>query len=177
MHHRVWVIAACLAFGGAASANDAPASDESIRQLLEITDARHLIDTVRSQVNDMVSASLQQAQQDAPLNPQKQAILNDMRKKMLGAMDEMLNWDTLLPMYMRTYRESFTQDELDGITAFYKSTAGQAFVKKMPLVMRNMMGEIQALMKPMREKLLAIQRDTQQQLKSLQPQQPAPAGP
>ncbi len=177
MKHRIWAFAACLAFAGAATAKDAPPSDESIRQLLEITDARNLIGTIKNQVNGMVTSSMQQAQQDAPLTPQKQAILDDMRTKMLAAMDEALNWDTLLPIYMRTYRESFTQDEIDGITAFYKSPAGQAFVKKMPFVMQNMMSEIQTVMKPMRQKLMEIRQQTQQQLKDLRANPPAPGGP
>lgn len=177
MRNRNWVVVAWLLLAGLASANDAPPTDDSIRQLLEITDAHNLLDTMKAQVNGMVTASIQQAQQSAPLTPEKQAILDGMRTKMLAAMDEALNWDALLPIYLRTYRESFTQDELDGITAFYKSPAGQAFIKKMPAIMQNMMGEIQTIMKPIRQKLMQIQRETQRRLEDLQSKSPAPGGP
>jgi uncharacterized protein len=73
-----------------------------------------------------------------------------------------------LPIYMRTYRDSFTQDEIDGVIKFYKSAAGQAYVKKLPLVMQNVMREMQGVMKPAQEKMMAIQRETMQELKDLQ---------
>jgi hypothetical protein len=79
----------------------------------------------------------------------------------------MLNWDQLQPIYMRTYRDSFTQDEIDGVIKFYKSAAGQAYVKKLPLVMQNVMREMQGLMKPLQEKMLAIQKESMQELKDL----------
>src|SRR5271166_1819222 len=49
----------------------------------------------------MKTASVQEAQRSTPLTPEKQPILDG----------------------MRTYRESFTQNELDGITALYKLPA------------------------------------------------------
>jgi hypothetical protein len=87
-----------------------------------------------------------------------------MHAKMIAMVDEMLNWDTLLPMYMRIYQESFTQDELDGMTAFYKTPAGQAVVRKMPLVMQRVLGEMQVMLKPMQEKIREIQQQTVREL-------------
>jgi hypothetical protein len=69
---------------------------------------------------------------------------------------------------MRTYRDSFTQDEIDGVIKFYKSAAGQAYVKKLPLVMQNVMREMQGIMKPLQEKMLAIQKEATQEFKDLQ---------
>jgi hypothetical protein len=148
-------------------ANDAPASDKSIRELLAITDAHKLIDTVRGQVDAMVKASSQQAMQGQTITPEKQAILDRMRTKMEAVIDEMLSWDTLESVYLRTDRASFTQDELDGIMRFYKTRAGQAMIKKMPVVMQNVMAEMQGLLQPMRQRMQEIQRETLQELKDL----------
>jgi uncharacterized protein len=158
---------ACLVLAGPAIANDAPASDESIRELLAITDAHKLIDTVRAQVDSMVTASSQQAMQGKTVTPERQAILDRMRTKMEGVIDEMLSWDTLQSLYLRTYRASFTQHELDGIIKFYKTPAGQAMIKKMPVVMQNVMGEMQGLLQPMQQRMQEIQRETVQELKDL----------
>jgi uncharacterized protein len=91
-----------------------------------------------------------------------------MTDKMSAAASDILNWDALLPIYLRTYRDSFTQDEIDGVNKFYKSAAGQAYVKKLPLVMQNVMGEMQGIIKPLQEKMLAIQKEAMQELKALQ---------
>jgi len=149
-------------------ANDLPASDESIQELLVITDAHKLIDTMKVQVQAMIRTSSKQATQGRTVTPERQAVLARMQAKMEAALDEMLNWDALQAMYLRTYRASFTQDELDGMMAFYKTSAGQAMIKKMPLVMQNVMGEMQGMMKPMQVKMREIQRETTEELQALQ---------
>jgi uncharacterized protein len=165
--NRHSVLLACLLLAGPAVANDAPASDESIQELLVITDAHKLIDTMKLQVQGMVRTSSKQAMQGQTMTPAKQAVLDRMQAKMEAALNEMLNWDALQAMYLRTYRASFTQDELDGMMAFYKTPAGIAMIKKMPVVMHNVMGEMQGMMKPMQEKMQEIQRETVQELKDL----------
>jgi hypothetical protein len=164
---KYWALFACVLLSAPVLANDAPASDESIRELLAITDAHKLIDTVRGQVDAMVNASAKQATQGNPVSPEKQAILDRMRTKMEAVIDDMLNWDTLQAMYLRTYRASFTQSELDGILKFYKTPAGQAMIKKMPVVMQNVMGEMQGLLHPMQQRMQEIQRETLQELEGL----------
>jgi hypothetical protein len=131
VQYKYLALVVCLALAGPAMASDAPASDASIRELLTLTDAHKLIDTIRGQVDGMVNASSQQA------------------------------------LYLRTYRASFTQHEIDGIIKFYKTPAGQAMIKKMPVVMKNVMGEMQGLLQPMQQRMQEIQRETLQELKDL----------
>ncbi|HEY1313543.1 MAG TPA: DUF2059 domain-containing protein [Steroidobacteraceae bacterium] len=166
-----WLLIVCLtaslACSATAFANDAPASDDSIREMLAITNAHKLIDTIKLQINSLVAAAQQQAVQGKPLTPEKQAIIDRMQTRMQAALDEMLNWQTLEAMYVRIYRASFTQDELDGMMAFYRTAAGQALINKMPLVTQNLMSEVQGQMKPMQEKIQQIQREATQELKDL----------
>ena len=164
MKYPFALILAGVLLAGPALADSSPASDESVRQLLELTDAHKLIDAAKAQVNTMVTAALQDAAQGKTLTPARQAVVERMHAKMIAMVDEMLNWDTLLPMYMRIYQESFTQDELDGMTAFYKTPAGQAVVRKMPLVMQRVLGEMQVMLKPMQEKIREIQQQTVREL-------------
>jgi hypothetical protein len=175
------VLIACAALAGPAIAADpapanAPASDKSIHELLELTDAHKLIDTMKGQVNAMVTAASQQAMQGKSITPERQAILDRMQTKMLGVLDDVLNWDTLEGIYLRTYRASFSEKEIDGIIAFYRTPAGKAMVKKLPLVMQNVMVEMQGLMKPMQARVQQIQQEAMQELKDL-PQNDAGAKP
>jgi hypothetical protein len=162
----VWI----LLSAGAAAANNAPASDASIRQMLELTNAQQMIAAMKGQMTAMMNTAMQNAMRGQTLTPEKQAILDRMAAKMSAVVADMLNWDALLPIYMRTYRDSFTQDEIDGAIKFYKSAAGQAYVKKLPLVMQNVMRELQDIVKPVQEKMMAIQRESLQELKDLQDQ-------
>jgi hypothetical protein len=57
---------------------------------------------------------------------------------------------------------------MDGAIKFYRSPAGRAYTKKLPLVMQNVMVEMQNFMKPAQEKMQAIQRESMQELRDLQ---------
>jgi hypothetical protein len=160
----VWI----LMCTGAAAANNSPASDASIREMLELTNAQQMIAGMKGQMSAVMNTAVQNALKGQAITPERQAILDRMTAKMSAMVTDMLNWDTLLPIYLRTYRDSFTQDEIDGVNKFYKSAAGQAYVKKLPLVMQNVMREMQGVMKPAQEKMMAIQRETMQELKDLQ---------
>ncbi|HEY0801034.1 MAG TPA: DUF2059 domain-containing protein [Steroidobacteraceae bacterium] len=156
------------AAAGTAAANDAPASDASIREMLELTSARQLIDTMKGQIATMTNSAVRDAIRGQPITPERQAILDRMAAKMSAVTTDLLNWDTLLPIYLRTYRASFTQGEIDGVIRFYKSPAGKAYVKKTPLVMQNVMREMQGLAKQVQDGMGAIQQESMQELKDLQ---------
>ena len=160
----VWM----LISGAAVAANNAPASDASIREMLELSNAQQMLEGMKGQMTGMMNGAMQNATKDQTVTPARQEILDRMRTKMSAVVTDMLNWDQLLPMYLRTFRASFTQDEIDGVIKFYKSPAGRAYVKKLPLVMQNVMREMQGVMKPAQEKMMAIQRETMQELKDLQ---------
>ena len=59
---------------------------------------------------------------------------------------------------MKVYTDTYTEEEIDGILAFYKSPVGKAFLQKMPEVMQRsmpvmmqMMGDLQPELKTMME--------------------------
>lgn len=163
----VWILMSATATA-AAVANNAPASDASIREMLDLTNAQQMIAGMKGQMSMVMNAAMQNAMKGQTITPQRQAILDRMAAKMSAVVADMLTWDTLLPIYLRTYRDSFTQDEIDGAIKFYKSAAGQAYVKKLPLVMQNVMRDMQGIMKPAQEKMIAIQRESMQELNDLQ---------
>jgi hypothetical protein len=160
----VWI----LMSAGAVAANNAPASDASIREMLELTNAQQMIAGMKGQMNAVMSTAMQNATRGQTLTPERQAIIDRMTAKMSVVAADMLNWDALLPIYLRTYRDSFTQGEIDGVIKFYKSAAGKAYVKKLPLVMQNVMREMQGFLQPVQEKMIAIQKESMQELKDLQ---------
>jgi len=107
----IWI----LMSAGAFAANNAPASDASIRQMLELTNARQIIEGVKGQMGAMMNTAMQNATRGQTLTPERQAVIDRMSAKMSAVASDMLTWDALLPIYMRTYRDSFTQDEIDGV--------------------------------------------------------------
>lgn len=165
----VWM----LICGGAAAANNAPASDASIREMLELTNSRQMLDSVKGQMTAMMNTTMQNVTRSQTITPERQAVLDRMSAKISAVLADMLNWDDMLPMYLRTYRAAFTQDEIDGVIKFYKSPAGKAYVKKMPVVMQNVMQEMPEFIKPVQEKIAAIQKESIQEFKDLKDKEDA----
>lgn len=76
------------------------------------------------------------AQQTVGQNPtpDAKAKLDDFEKKVSDTIDSEIGWKLLEPQFVDIYASTFTEDELTGILAFYKSAAGIAFLEKTPNV-------------------------------------------
>ena len=66
------------------------------------------------------------AQMTAPLQgkqptAKQQAAITRMKQRMVGVVQEELAWDKLEPIYVRLYQESFSEEEVKDIVAFYKT--------------------------------------------------------
>jgi hypothetical protein len=78
----------------------------------------------------------------------------------------MLEWNRIEAMYVRIYQETFTQTEIDGITAFYRTPAGESMLAKMPLVLQRSMAEVQQLMTSMLPRLQQMARQQAEKIKA-----------
>src|SRR5258706_7566317 len=97
----------CLAVQSA-QADEAPVSDASLRELLEVTQAHKILDTVMGQVDATIRSASTQALAGKSLTPEQQTIFDDGRHQMVGVLNEALSWDVMEPLYMDTYRRSLT---------------------------------------------------------------------
>jgi hypothetical protein len=157
-------VSAVSAASTAFAAGTAP-SDESIRQLLVVTDARKLVEDMTTRMDAQLRSSVQQTLQGKQVTAQQQKVVDNMMEKIVAILHQELAWDSLEATYIRIYRDSFTQEEIDGMLELYKTPAGQAMVKKMPIVMQRSMAELQLRMGPMMQKLRTVQLEAMVELK------------
>ena len=78
------------------------------------------------------------------------------QEKIFALLQEEMSWKKFKPMVAAVYAESLTPEEVKGITAFYKSPAGQALLDKQPVIMQKSMVMQQKLMMDMMPKIQAI---------------------
>jgi hypothetical protein len=147
-------------------APSASPTDASIKQLLEVAQTRKLVDSVIAQMNNLMLQAIAQATKGQQISPKVQKDIDQRRDEMVSLMKELLDWKKLEPMYVRIYQKSFTQPEVDGMLAFYKTPAGQAVINKMPTVMQSSIDEMQQLMGPVMEKIQQTQQDVAAELKA-----------
>ena len=141
-----------LSFGALA---EAPPSDASLRELLEVTDARKLVDSALLQMEQVSDRTAQQAMAGKDLSAANQESIQKFRARLSAILRDELSWEKLEPMYLDIYRSSLTQDEVNGMLEFYKSDVGRAMTRKMPDIMQASVVEVQkripAMLKRMEE--------------------------
>lgn len=154
------LLALCLALAfSSVRAADTPPSQESIREMLAVTEARKLIDNMHAQVAGIMKNSMQQAMKGQKAPPGVQKIMDRFSEKAADVMKEELGWEKLEPMYFEIYQKSLTQEEVDGMLIFYKSKAGQAVIKKLPVLMQQIMASMQTRMGPMMAKVQVLTKE------------------
>lgn len=134
-------------------------SDDSVRELMVVTDARELMESAMAQADQMMRASMEQTMQGKEISTEDRKVLDDMRAQMVAVLEEELGWAALEPMFIDVYQRSFSQSEVDAMLEFYNSDAGKAVVAKMPLVMQNTMGVMQQRMMSMAPRLQQIEAE------------------
>jgi uncharacterized protein len=126
----------CFVSLGACAA--APTS-ESLERLLKDVDAEKTVSSVQQYADAMMKGSMDRVYQLRKMTPEQHDKLEAFRAKMASTMQEELSWEKMKPVYLQLYGENFSQDEIDGLIAFYESPAGRAFIAKMPVVLQKSM--------------------------------------
>jgi hypothetical protein len=155
MKKMFYPLLALALWSGAATA--APASEASVRQLLAVTQAQSLLEGLRGQVDGLIQNTVQQALKGKTPTPKQQQAIAQMTTQMAAVVQAELAWHTLEPMYIRLYKSAFTEQEVAGMLAFYKTPAGKAVIQKMPTLMQQTMLEVQKMAVGMGPKIQKIQ--------------------
>ena len=139
----------------ACAAHAAPPSDASLENLLVITKVEKLMDGMFAGIDQVMRQSMAAGVKGQQMTPEKQRALENMATRMAALMRDEMSWGKMKPMYLQIYRETFTQEEIDGMIAFYKTPVGVATIDKMPVITQKSMTMMQARMGPMMERMNA----------------------
>jgi len=151
-------LSCAIALSAGSAADNSPASEASIKQLLEVGQVHKLVDTTMEQMDAYMKQITQQAVQGQRVSPETQKYIDRAEAEMMAAVREVLDWKKLEPMYVRVYQKTFTQEEVDGLIGFYKTPTGQALLTKMPAVMQNTLNEMQQIVQPMMQRMQQMQQ-------------------
>lgn len=152
----------------AALGEEPPATEASIRELIEVTGASKMLDQMRPQLESTMDQMFQQMIRGKDLTPAQQQVLADMRAELTALLMQELAWSRYEPMIVQIYGKSFSQAEVDGMVAFYRTDVGRAVIAKMPLVMQHTMAVMQDNLRTLVPKLEAIQKRSAERFKALE---------
>jgi hypothetical protein len=137
----------------------APPTDGSVDEMLKCLQVDKLLSQGLTQMTDGMTKAMEQRLQSTignrEMTPAQTAAIDRFRSKFTRALQDDLSVAKVSAIYSQCYKETFTQDEVDGIIAFYKSPAGEAMSKKYPQVMQKAQSLMQAKIGPMSNKVQA----------------------
>ncbi|MFC4729716.1 DUF2059 domain-containing protein [Coralloluteibacterium thermophilus] len=156
-----WILAVLLSIGpgvpGAVGSD--LASRESVYELLELTEARNLLDSTMAQMEGYLEAATAQALAGREPSVDEKAILKAQHARLLQVFGEIMSWEALEPLYVEMYEETFTQEEIEGLLEFYRSDLGRAMVTKMPGLMHRTVSLVQERMAAAQPRLQEMQAE------------------
>ena len=141
-------------------------SEESLRQLMVAMQSPKLLDSIQSQVDASLEAGMRAGIGDAKMTPNQRKIVDDVRAKVSALLHEELSWERFEPLLIDAYRQTFSQREVDGMLAFYRSEAGQAVISKMPRVMEITMKRTQDMVASMNPRIQRIVAEMAEAIKA-----------
>jgi hypothetical protein len=117
-------------------------SADSLEKLLKASEVQKTTLDQMDKVGKAVDAMINEAVSKQKLTPAQLVELKkrlpDFAKSLKKIITEEMGWAKVKENYANIYASHFTQEEVDGLIAFYQSTAGKAFLKKMPKVTEEM---------------------------------------
>ncbi|MDD5483660.1 MAG: DUF2059 domain-containing protein [Kiritimatiellae bacterium] len=137
-------------------------------ELLVLMKVNETIEQSFAMVKQMTASRLDMTAQAAGQTEASADVINKTGQVMEIIFKE-LSWDNIKEDYIALYADSFTEEELRGMIAFYKTPVGQAMAQKTPELTKKSMELSQKRMVRIMPKIQAMM----QELKHA-PQAPAP---
>ncbi len=138
--------------------------EQNQRQVMET-----MQNAMQKQVGQMVDSQLKTLGDSGPADAEKrrqaQGDVENFQRRMFALMNAHMSWQTMKPVYVEMYDETFTIDELRPLLAFFKSPAGQAFVDKTPVLMANTMKRMQRVVTDMMPDIQKLNAEFVEQMK------------
>lgn len=124
------------------------------------------MDSAFAQVDGMMKSAMKEATKGKPLSAKDQAIIDKQQSKMVAIMKDEMGWDKMKSEFVQVYRDTFSQEEVDSLIAFYESPTGQMFIDKQPALIKNTMAMLQQRMGPMMQRIQKMVQETTQELQA-----------
>jgi len=150
-------------FVGAVLLQAAPPSDQSLNEMMSLMQLEALLNQALKQMDEGMTKGMEEGLQKSlngqELNAAQKAKVDEFHKKFSGTIKGELSFAKVKDIYLQAYRDTFTQDEVSAIIAFYKSPAGKAIIEKNPGAMQKANGLMQARISPLTLKLQSMLED------------------
>lgn len=159
MHRLSWFLVIPLLFVlvPVTKADDA-SKRAKIEEIFKVSKLDQLLKQSIAMSMNQVKSGFYQQLFGVKVPPDQQQTMVEFQDKVEKLMTDALSWESLEPAYAKIFADAYTEEEIDGILAFYKSPSGQALLAKTPVLMAQ--GSLLA-----QQRVTAIQPQLQELMK------------
>lgn len=136
---------------------DEASKQAKVKELFAVMHMDHNLDRMMSAMQRQVQVTAQSAPGAETLTPEKKKLQDEFVTNSMKVVEANFGWTVLEPAYVKLYSDTYTEAELDGILAFYKSPAGQAMLAKTPELASGVMEIVHSRMGDFQPKMEALQ--------------------
>ena len=136
---------------------DEVSKQAKVKELFAVMHMDHSLDRMRSAMEQQVQATAKNAPGAEQMTPEKKKIQQEYIDNSMKVVDQQFGWPVLEPAFLRLYSDAYSESDLDGILAFYKSPAGQAMLAKAPELSSGLMEIVHGRMGDFQPKMQALQ--------------------
>lgn len=133
---------------------------ESVEELLVLTKAETVIDTVYGQMDQMFKNMGKQL----GVKPHEQEMFDKFMSKMASLMKEEMSWDKMKGPMIEVYLKHYTEKEIQDMITFYKSESGRSMMSKQADVAKDTMMLRQKMVESFLPKVMKLSREMEADL-------------
>lgn len=154
---------------------DQASKQAKAEEIMQLTHVNQLMKRVMDQMTQRMQASATEQATRMHLTPDQQTAFNDYQAKLNQLITSSVQWEKIKPIMVQVYTETYTDEELDGILAFYRTPVGQSLIAKNPEIMSKTMTLMMQQMSTLQPQIEQLSKDFATKMQSTST--PAPATP
>lgn len=140
-----------------------PPTDLSIMDMMNAMQVDKMVTQIALQMDSGMKAGLEQGLQQALAgkepSPGQRTKIDEMRTKLSTMIKEELSFEKTKDIYLQVYKDTFSQEEVNSIIAFYASPAGRSMVQKLPDAMQKGGNLMQQRLAPTMQRMQGMMQD------------------
>lgn len=133
---------------------------ESVEKLLILMNVESIIDTMYSQMEQLMVGMGQQL----GVKPSEQEIFDKFMSKTVSIMKKEMSWAKMKEPMMQIYLKHYSEKEIQDMVVFYNSESGKSMIQKMPEVMKDSMLLSQKMVKDFIPKMQEMSEELKEEL-------------
>ncbi len=136
---RVWIVgtlATLFAFAGALPAHaDASTKRQKIEELFQLIQVQKTLQQAMSQQMAQVQTAVKTLVPGMKMTSDEQKDFDTFLQKIGAITQESMAWSKLEPQFVDLYASTYSEEEIDGMVAFYHTPTGEAMIAKQPEIL------------------------------------------